>query len=91
MKTKHTRRHPSVRHQCERSRLAKSSVAAVDICDCGMMQLHVGALTLRLAPCALSELLATLGEAVTELAAREAREANACAAVPIVSSKRGEA
>lgn len=45
-------------------RLAQSSIAAIDVCECGMMQLHIGAMTLRLSPCAASALLRTLGEAV---------------------------
>ena len=91
MKTNQTQHHPSVRHECERARLATSSVAAIDICSCGIMQLHLGVITLRLAPCAIFELLATLGEAVAEQAAREARESSASALIPIVSGKRGEA
>jgi hypothetical protein len=51
-------------------RLAESSVAGVDVCGCGILHLHLGPLTLRLAPCALSELLGTLGQAVAEHAAR---------------------
>jgi hypothetical protein len=58
----------SSRSTCKTTRLAESGCVAVDSCDCGMLQLHVGALTLRLAACAAHELLATLGEA---LAARE--------------------
>ena len=46
------------------TRLAESSIAAIDVCECGMMQLHIGAMTLRLSPCAASELLRTLSEAV---------------------------
>lgn len=45
-------------------RLAESSIAAVDACECGMLQLHVGAMTLRLSPCAAAELLRTLSQAV---------------------------
>jgi hypothetical protein len=56
--------HPSQSNACTRKRIAESSIAAVDACDCGMLHLHIGAITLRLAPCAISELLATLGEAV---------------------------
>jgi hypothetical protein len=46
-------------------RLAESSVAAVDVCECGMLLLHIGAMTLRLSPCAASELLRTLEQALT--------------------------
>jgi hypothetical protein len=58
----------SSRTACKTTRLAESGCVAVDSCDCGMLQLHVGALTLRLASCAAEELFATLGEA---LAARD--------------------
>src|SRR5688572_15399735 len=34
--------HP-LRQRCSQTRLAESSVAAVDVCECGVMQLHVGA------------------------------------------------
>ena len=40
---------------CARTRLAESEVAAVDLCDCGMMQLHLGPFSLRLTPDALSK------------------------------------
>jgi len=46
-------------------RLAETPVAAVDACECGMLLLHIGAMTLRLAPCAASELLRTLEQAIT--------------------------
>jgi hypothetical protein len=55
---------------CPRTRVAQNSVGAVDVCDCGMWQVHLGAVTLRFAPCGLSELLALLGSAVAERAAR---------------------
>ena len=56
--------HPSVSNDCARERLAVSSVAAVDICGCGVMQVHIGAITLRMVPAAVRELAATLREAV---------------------------
>jgi len=65
--------HP-LRQRCRQTRLAESSVAAVDVCDCGVMQLHVGAVTLRIAPCALSELLSTIEQAVAERAALDERK-----------------
>jgi len=58
-------RHPRVAASCQHTRLAESSVAAIDQCSCGMMQLHLGALTVRLAPCAALELLATLHDAMS--------------------------
>ncbi|MCB9629492.1 MAG: hypothetical protein H6725_19160 [Sandaracinaceae bacterium] len=62
----------STAHECVKTRLAESAVAAVDLSDCGVMYLHLGALTLRLAPSVLSELLATLGEAVAMHACQQA-------------------
>lgn len=48
---------------CRTVRLAQSEVAAVDRCACGMLRLHLGALTLRFTPQAFAEVLGTLGEA----------------------------
>jgi hypothetical protein len=61
---------PSERRECTRIRLAESGVAAVDLCSCGTLQVHIGALTLRLDELALSELTATFGRALTENALR---------------------
>ncbi len=64
--------HPPTRPGCRPVRLAETALAAVDVCDCGMMQLHLGAITLRMTPGAVSELLATLGQAVAARAAAAA-------------------
>lgn len=61
-------------HQCRKVRLAQGSVATVDRCDCGVMHLQLGVLTLRLCPEALSDLLATLGRAVAADAGHRTRE-----------------
>ena len=45
---------------CTRTRLAENHVAAVDICECGMMHLHLGPLSLRLTPDAIAILAETL-------------------------------
>lgn len=82
--------HPP-RRRCRQTRLAESSVAAVDVCECGVMQLHVGAITLRLAPAALTELHSTLEQALAERAALEQRMA-ALDAMPTVGRPgRGQA
>lgn len=73
---------PPPSNDCRRVRLAESSVAAVDQCDCGMMQLHLAALTLRLTPDSLSELLATLGMAVARRAAHSAHGDSVPMAMP---------
>ena len=61
--------------RCSRqTRLAESSVASVDLCDCGAMQLHLGSITLRFTPAALQELLGVLGEATVEHARRNQQQ-----------------
>jgi hypothetical protein len=59
------------RQSCRRTRLAEGELAAVDRCGCGMFQLHLAAVTLRLAPEALASLYATLGRALSVSAAAE--------------------
>jgi hypothetical protein len=49
---------------CGRVRVAEGEVAAVDRCRCGTFQVHLAALTLRLAPEALASLRETLSEAI---------------------------
>ena len=79
-------------NNCTLSRLAESSIAAVDVCRCGMMRLHVGAVTLRMAPCAISELLATLGRAIAVQATRGCDPAHADASDLLVAGRgRGDA
>lgn len=60
---------------CPRTRLAETDIGSVDVCDCGMWQVHIGALTLRFAPAAVSELLGLLGQAVAEHASRRLLDA----------------
>ena len=64
MKSRHPHHHPPEQADCPKTRLAQGSLVAVDACQCGMLQLHLGALTLRMAPCALAELAETLNRAV---------------------------
>lgn len=61
-------------NECHKTRLAESPLGSVDACQCGMVHLNIGAITLRLAPCVANELLALLGQAVAEQAAERARE-----------------
>jgi len=51
---------------CTRRRLAEGGIAAVDVCSCGTLQVHIGALTLRMDEAALSELMSTFGRALSE-------------------------
>jgi hypothetical protein len=83
--------HPPVHDECHRTRLAQGALAAVDVCNCGMLQLHIGALTLRLAPCALSELLSTLGQAVAAHSARRFAEDIPASALLLLNTQRGKA
>jgi hypothetical protein len=79
--------------ECGRRRLAEGSVAAVDECDCGMLQLHLGALTLRLTPPALADLWDTLGRALRT--AKEDAPAEPAetleSARPFLGGRRGDA
>jgi hypothetical protein len=68
-------RHFSKDRDCPRRRLAETDIGSVDVCDCGMWQVHIGALTLRFAPAAVSELLGLLGQAVAEHSAQCLAEA----------------
>jgi hypothetical protein len=75
---------------CARTRLAEGALAAVDICDCGIFQLQLGALTLRLEPSALSDLAETLQQALIAQARRRA-PATAPGLLATRQPERGEA
>jgi len=81
--------HPESR-DCPRTRLAETDIGSVDVCDCGMWQLHIGAMTLRFAPAAVSELLALLGQAVAEHSARRTADLERSLEVPFFG-RRGDA
>ena len=51
---------------CRHFDLAKSSVGSVAVCECGMIHLHMGALTLRFTATAFAELRGTLDRAQVE-------------------------
>lgn len=75
---------------CPRTRLAEGDIGSVDVCACGMWQLHIGAMTLRFAPAAVSELLALLGQAVAEHSARRLTDVERALDVSFMG-KRGDA
>lgn len=75
---------------CPRTRLAEAEIGSVEVCACGMWQLHIGAVTLRFAPAAVSELLGLLGQAVAEHSARRLTEAERALDLPFFA-KRGNA
>jgi len=54
-------------------RLAESETVAVDMCPCGTLHLHVGALSLRMRPDGAASLLQTLGLAFARRQALMAR------------------
>jgi hypothetical protein len=87
--TKH--QHPPESTDCPRTRLAQGALAAVDACRCGMLQVHLGALTLRMAPCALSELAETLNQAVGAHAKRFSQPESGRLPLGLVRHERGEA
>jgi hypothetical protein len=87
----HEPSHPPEETACPRTRLAKGNLAAVDSCSCGMLQLHIGALTLRMAPCALAELAGTLNQAVAEHARRFTAPEAAQSSLGFARRERGEA
>ena len=58
------RPHVPERTDCTRRRLAEGGIASVDACSCGTLQIHIGALSIRMDEGALSELVATLGQAL---------------------------
>ena len=74
---------------CARTRLAESDVAAVDACDCGLVHLHLGPLSLRMTPTSLHGLLLTLAQATGHTVAlpSAARSSH----VPLSQVRRGEA
>jgi hypothetical protein len=82
---------PAEPTDCRRTRLVQGDLAAVDACSCGMLQLHIGALTLRMAACALEELAATLNEAVVAHARLVASPPSAHTMLRHVARERGKA
>ena len=81
---------PSTGASCRRTRLAQSSVASVDRCQCGILQLHVGALTMRFEVGAAHELLGTLRRAL-EADALTHVEGEGAAFSPFPPKERGRA
>ena len=55
---------------CTHTRLAENGIGCVEVCACGGFRVHLGALTLRFAPEAISELVALLGQALAAASMR---------------------
>jgi hypothetical protein len=83
-------RHSPESRDCPRTRLAETDIGSVEVCDCGMWQLHIGAVTLRFAPAAVSELLGLLGQAVAEHSGRRLSDAERALQVSFFG-RRGDA
>lgn len=60
---------PEGHTECKPKRLAESAFVAVDGCACGNMLIHIGPVTVRMDPHAVSALLGTLGQAVVKQSA----------------------
>lgn len=52
-----------MKSSCNRTELAAGGTFRVDRCTCGTINLHIGALTLRLEPSAMDQLATVLGDA----------------------------
>jgi hypothetical protein len=92
MKDRDQSRHAPISRDCARIRLAETDIGSVDVCDCGMWQLNMGALTLRFAPAAVSDLLALLGQAVAEHSGRRLTAAEHALALELSGfGRRGDA
>jgi hypothetical protein len=87
----HQHQHSPESTDCPRTRLAQGALAAVDACRCGMLQVHLGALTLRLAPCALTELANTLNQAVAAHCRRFSEPRETRSALGSIRHERGDA
>jgi len=84
----HRQASSSEEHPAER--LAQGEFTAVDRCECGSLQLHVGALTLRMSPRALAELADTLNHALLSHCGKKQDSAEP-RALAIGPQRRGEA
>jgi len=74
---------------CRRLRLAQGSVAHVEECSCGVLQLHLGAVTLRFTPQAFDDLAGTVASALA--AYRDLHASIAEDEVNVFRNERGEA
>ncbi len=87
-KNRHARPEPS---DCTRRRLAEGGIASVDACSCGMLQIHLGALSVRMDEGAMFELVATLRRALWEYALDRSGTRDARSVSLFQSSEPGQA
>jgi hypothetical protein len=76
---------------CKRRRLAEGGIAAVDVCSCGTLQVHLGALSIRMDEGALSEMVTTLRRALWEYALDRSGTRDAGAVSVFQPSEPGQA
>lgn len=88
---KNRHRTPTEPADCKRRRLAEGGVAAVDVCSCGTLQVHLGALSIRMDEGALSEMVTTLRRALWEYALDRSGTRDAAAVTVFQSSEPGQA
>lgn len=69
----------------------KTRIGTVEVCHRGMWLIQVGEMTLRMAPCVVSELLLLLAKAVAEHAARYFADPDPFGAAPMGRPPRGSA
>jgi len=69
--------HQSQKDHANSERLAEGECRAVDLCQCGTLQLHLGDLSLRLSPDVAHSVLRTLAAALARRQALLAERANA--------------
>lgn len=74
---------------CTQIRLAENELVAVDRCSCGTLRVHLGALTLRVSPEALQQVMHTLGSALIANAGLQA-SALAAAGLGALKPPRGQ-
>lgn len=55
------------RESCERRRLAQGGTVKIEMCDCGVVHLIIGCMTLRFDPLAFRELAKTVNESMNHL------------------------
>lgn len=58
---------PNCTEQSERRVVAASAVVTVEACDCGVVHLHFGPLSMRFTSASIDQLYRTLGRARTQL------------------------
>lgn len=75
---------------CRRTRLAQCTFASIERCECSMLHLNIGAVTLRLEPGAFEALATMLHSALARHLAGEGSEAPELARA-LASATRGEA